>query len=174
MNWKHVDVVAFGGPENLHLVEETALPEPQPGQVRVKVLTAGTGFTDTIIRKGQYPYVKTNPPFTLGYDWFGMVDKAGADATTFKVGDYVADMPRIGGYAQRTSADGRGRYLSRLHWSRRRRRGAGPGRARRPGAGAGRARRPGARRSRIVTTLPAGVAAEAPPSNPESRRVRRN
>ncbi len=105
MNWKHVDVVAFGGPENLHLVEETALPEPQPGQVRVKVLTAGTGFTDTIIRKGQYPYVKTNPPFTLGYDWFGMVDKAGADATTFKVGDYVADMPRIGGYAQYLCAD---------------------------------------------------------------------
>lgn len=105
MNWKHVDVVAFGGPENLRVVEEMALPEPQRGQVRVKVLTAGTGFTDTIIRKGQYPYVKTKPPFTLGYDYFGMIDKVGVDVTTLKVGDYVADMPRIGGYTQYLCAD---------------------------------------------------------------------
>lgn len=105
MNWKHVDVVDFGGPENLRVAEETALPEPQHGQVRVKVLTAGTGFTDTIIRKGQYPYVKSKPPFTLGYDWFGVVDKAGAEVTTLKVGDYVADMPRIGGYTQYLCAD---------------------------------------------------------------------
>ncbi len=100
MSWQHVDITAFGGPEVLQLVTETVLPEPGPGEVRVKVLTAGTGFTDTIIRQGQYVDVKQKPPFTLGYDWFGTVDKAGPGVSAFKVGDAVADMPVIGGYTQ--------------------------------------------------------------------------
>ncbi len=100
MSWKHVDISAFGGPEQLRVVEETELPEPKPGQLRIKVLTAGTGFTDTIIRQGQYVDVKDKPPFTLGYDWFGVVDKVGAGVSGFKVGDPVADMPVIGGYTQ--------------------------------------------------------------------------
>lgn len=98
--WKHIDISAFGGPENLRTVTENHLPEPGPGQVRVKVLTAGTGFTDTIIRRGQYVDVKDKPPFTLGYDWYGLVDAIGEGVTTFKPGDPVADMSVIGGYTQ--------------------------------------------------------------------------
>ena len=98
--WQHVDVKAFGGPEQLELVTETTLPEPAPGEVRVKVLAAGTGFTDTIIRQGQYVDVKDKPPFTLGYDWFGVVDKTGPGVARFSPGDFVADMPVIGGYTQ--------------------------------------------------------------------------
>lgn len=105
MQWKHVDISAFGGPENMRVVTETALPEPGPGQVRVKVLTAGTGFTDTIIRQGQYVDVKDKPPFTLGYDWFGIVDAVGTGVSEFKPGDPVADMPMIGGYTQYLCVD---------------------------------------------------------------------
>lgn len=98
--WQHIQLTAFGGPEQLALVNEDTLPEPGPGQVRVKVLTAGTGFTDTIIRQGQYPGVKQKPPFTPGYDWFGVVDAVGSGVTTLQPGDAVADMPVIGGYTQ--------------------------------------------------------------------------
>lgn len=105
MSYQHVIVSAFGGPENLQVVTEPALPEPAPGQVRVKVLAAGTGFTDTIIRQGQYVDVKDKPPFTLGYDWFGEVDKLGAGVTDFRVGQFVADMPVIGGYTQYLCVD---------------------------------------------------------------------
>jgi len=63
-------------------------------------LSAGTGFTDTIIRQGQYPGVKTKPPFVPGYDWFGVVDALGEGVTDFQVGQYVADMPVIGGYTE--------------------------------------------------------------------------
>jgi NADPH:quinone reductase-like Zn-dependent oxidoreductase len=70
MGWHRIELTAFGGPENLRLVQEHHLPEPAPGQIRVKVLAAGTGFTDTIIRQGQYIDVKDKPPFTLGYDWW--------------------------------------------------------------------------------------------------------
>jgi len=100
MGWKHVDVTAFGGPENLQIVEESELPQPAPGEIRVRVLTAGTGFTDTIIRRGQYVDVKDKPPFTIGYDWFGVVDALGAGVSGLALGDCVADMPVIGGYTQ--------------------------------------------------------------------------
>ena len=65
MAYRHVIIRQFGDPEQLQVVEEPALPEPARGQVRVKVLAAGTGFTDTIIREGQYIDVKDKPPFTL-------------------------------------------------------------------------------------------------------------
>ena len=100
MQWKHVDISAFGGPENMKIVTEEAMPEPAPGEIRVKVLTAGTGFTDTIIRQGQYVDVKDKPPFTLGYDWFGVVDALGEGVSRFKVGDPVADLSVIGSYTQ--------------------------------------------------------------------------
>lgn len=103
--WQHIQLTAFGGPEQLALVNEDTLPEPGQGQVRVKVLTAGTGFTDTIIRQGQYPGVKQKPPFTPGYDWFGVVDAVGSGVTTLQPGDAVADMPVIGGYTQYLLAD---------------------------------------------------------------------
>lgn len=100
MSWKRIELRAFGGPENLQMVEEDTLPEPLAGQIRVRVLAAGTGFTDTIIRKGQYVDVKDKPPFTLGYDWYGVVDKLGSGVKDLKVGDPVADMSVIGAYTQ--------------------------------------------------------------------------
>lgn len=100
MSYKRVMLTAFGGPENLQLQEERVLPEPGPGEVRVKVLSAGTGFTDTIIRQGQYVGVKDKPPFVPGYDWFGVVDALGEGVDSLSPGQAVADMPVIGGYTQ--------------------------------------------------------------------------
>nr|WHW29694.1 putative bifunctional protein: zinc-containing alcohol dehydrogenase; quinone oxidoreductase [uncultured bacterium] len=100
MAYKKIVLQAFGGPEQLTVVEEPQLPEPAAGEVRVKVLAAGTGFTDTIVRQGQYVDVKEKPPFVPGYDWFGVVDKVGEGVLNFAEGDYVADMPVIGGYTE--------------------------------------------------------------------------
>ena len=100
MTYQRILLKAFGGPEQLTLEIVEGLPEPAPGEIRVKVLTAGTGFTDTVIRQGQYPGVREKPPFVLGYDWFGVVDALGEGVTGLQVGQYVADMPVIGGYTQ--------------------------------------------------------------------------
>ena len=54
MQYKRVMLTKFGGPEELHLETVDGLPEPAAGEIRVRVLAAGTGFTDTIIRQGQY------------------------------------------------------------------------------------------------------------------------
>ena len=55
MSWQHVRISRFGGPEVLELAEEPTIPNPGAGEVRIKVLAAGTGFTDSFIRRGRYP-----------------------------------------------------------------------------------------------------------------------
>jgi NADPH:quinone reductase-like Zn-dependent oxidoreductase len=64
MAWQHIRIARFGGPEVLELAEQPTIPDPGPGEVRIKVLAAGTGFTDTFIRRGRYPDFKGPRPFT--------------------------------------------------------------------------------------------------------------
>jgi NADPH:quinone reductase-like Zn-dependent oxidoreductase len=100
MPWKHISIARFGGPEVLELVEETTVPEPGPGEVLIKVLAAGTGFTDTFIRGGRYPDVKGPFPLTPGYDLVGVVEKRGAGVSSLQVGQMVADLCIVGGYTE--------------------------------------------------------------------------
>ena len=94
-----VIISRFGGPEVLQVIEEE-VPEPESGQVRVKVLAAGVAFADTMMREGVYPGAP-QPPFTPGFDIVGSVDKLGEQTSRVKVGQsVVALMPRgLGGYA---------------------------------------------------------------------------
>jgi len=98
--WQHIQIARFGGPEVLELVTEEALPAPGPGEARIKVLAAGTGFTDTFIRMGRYPDFKGPLPFTPGYDLVGVVDALGEGVTAPAVGTMVADLTVVGGYTQ--------------------------------------------------------------------------
>lgn len=100
MSYKRIIITKFGDPEVMQWVEESSLPEPKPGEVRVKVLKTSANFTDIMIRKGKYPDVKDKPPFSLNYDMVGVVDKLGEGSTEFQVGDKVADMTVIGAYAE--------------------------------------------------------------------------
>jgi len=100
MSWQHLRISQFGGPEVLQMVEEATIPEPGPGQVRIKVLAAGTGFTDTMIRRGRYPDFKGPLPFTPGYEIVGVVEKTGAGVVAPLEGERVADLCVVGGYAQ--------------------------------------------------------------------------
>ena len=81
------------------MAEEAALPVPGPGEVRLRVLAAGTGFTDTFIRRGRYPDFKGPLPFTPGYDMVGQVEQAGP-GVTIPQGRMVADLCVTGGYTQ--------------------------------------------------------------------------
>ena len=100
MGYKRVVITKFGGPEVLKMVDETILPEPKSGEVRVKVLVTSAAFTDVWIRMGTYPDVKEKPPFSPGYDMVGVVDKLGEGVTRFKVGQRVADLTVIGAYSE--------------------------------------------------------------------------
>src|SRR5271167_2675139 len=100
MSWQHIRVARFGGPEVLELAEQQTVPDPGPGEVRIKVLAAGTGFTDTFIRRGRYPNFKGPLPFTPGYDLVGVVEAIGRDVPANLKGQLVADLCVVGGYAQ--------------------------------------------------------------------------
>jgi NADPH:quinone reductase-like Zn-dependent oxidoreductase len=100
MTWQSIRVSRFGGPEVLELAETPTIPEPGPGEVRIRVLAAGTGFTDTFIRRGRYPDFKGPLPFTPGYDLVGLIEKVGPGVTELREGELVADLCVVGGYAQ--------------------------------------------------------------------------
>ncbi len=100
MSWQHIRITRFGGPEVLELAEQPSIPEPGPGEVRIKILAAGTGFTDSFIRRGRYPDFKGPLPFTPGYELVGVVDKTGPGVVAAREGELVADLCVVGGYAQ--------------------------------------------------------------------------
>ena len=100
MTWRHIRIARFGGPEVLELAEELTIPEPGPDEIRIKVLAAGTGFTDSFIRRGRYPDFKGPLPFTPGYEIVGVVEKTGPGVAAPREGQMVADLCVVGGYAQ--------------------------------------------------------------------------
>jgi NADPH2:quinone reductase len=85
-----------GGPEVLDYVD-IELPQPGPGQARVKHTVIGVNFIDTYHRSGLY---KLPLPSGLGSEAAGVVEAVGAGVTTLKVGDRVAYAGAMGAYAQ--------------------------------------------------------------------------
>lgn len=76
------------------------MPTPRRGEVRVRVLASGLEYTDVTIRRHLYPQtMRRRPPFVLGYDVVGEIDRVGADVTDFQPGDRVADLTVLGSNA---------------------------------------------------------------------------
>lgn len=101
MQYHKIKITKFGNIDVLEYVTENELPEPQAGQVRVKVLATSAAFTDTLIRRGIYPNVsKKMLPFSPGYDMVGIVDKLGDGVNNLKVGQKVAELTVIGAYSE--------------------------------------------------------------------------
>ncbi|QBY55030.1 medium chain dehydrogenase/reductase family protein [Cupriavidus oxalaticus] len=97
---KHMRIIVtnYGGPDALHVVEEEC-PEPKAGEVRVRVLAAGVGQPDLMMREGFHP--ETPPlPFTPGWDLVGMVDKLGSGVSGVEPGQIIAALPISGAYAE--------------------------------------------------------------------------
>jgi NADPH2:quinone reductase len=93
-----VRITRPGGPEVLALVDEP-LPEPQGGEVLVRVAAAGVNRPDIQQRRGLYP----PPPGASeipGLDIAGVVEGVSADVNWPRVGDAVCALVTGGGYAQ--------------------------------------------------------------------------
>jgi NADPH2:quinone reductase len=91
-----IRVHEFGGPEVL-VCEETSLPEPGPGEARVKIEAAGVNFIDIYHRTGKYP---GRLPITPGMEGAGTVDAVGSGVSDLKPGDRVAYAMVRGAYAE--------------------------------------------------------------------------
>src|ERR1700683_3862207 len=109
MKTRKVRIHRFGGPDVLR-VDEVEPSMPDARQVRVSVKAASINPVDFKIRNGNYPAVKEDRlPYTLGRDVSGVVEKCGAQATQYKVGDEVVGIVGIGGggYAKKVTLDQR-------------------------------------------------------------------
>jgi len=91
-----IRVHEFGDASKL-IEEDLPLPEPRPGEVRVKVHAIGMNFADIYQRRGWYP---APPPFAPGTEFAGTVDKLGEGVSQFKIGDRVATASGAQAYAE--------------------------------------------------------------------------
>ncbi|HET7478522.1 MAG TPA: quinone oxidoreductase [Rubrobacteraceae bacterium] len=93
---KAIRVHEFGGPEVLSY-EDVEVPEPGPGQARVKLAASGVNFIDVYQRTGIYP---GELPRTLGLEGAGEVEAVGEGVEDLSAGDYVAFAMTPGSYAE--------------------------------------------------------------------------
>ncbi|HJU50475.1 MAG TPA: medium chain dehydrogenase/reductase family protein [Pseudogulbenkiania sp.] len=98
MRQTRILVTRYGGPDALRVIDEEC-PEPKEGEVRVRVLAAGVGLPDLMMREGIHP--ETPPlPFTPGWDLVGVVDQVGGSVSGVAPGQIVAALPIHGAYAE--------------------------------------------------------------------------
>jgi NADPH:quinone reductase-like Zn-dependent oxidoreductase len=86
--------------------EERDVPEPGPGEVRVKVAACALNHLDTWVRRG-VPGHKFPLPMIPGCDVAGTVDVLGPGVSNAKVGDRVAVAPGLSCGACRACLSGR-------------------------------------------------------------------
>ena len=102
---KAIRIHNYGGPEVLHY-EDAPRPQPQAGEVLVRVHAAGVNPIDWKVREGHMKdFWPHKFPLILGWDLSGVVEELGkgpAAAGRFKIGDEVYSLPdptRNGAYA---------------------------------------------------------------------------
>ena len=98
MKNRRIIVTRYGSPDTLQLIEEEC-PEPNRGEVRVRVLAAGVALPDVMAREGIHPETPS-VPFTPGWDLVGIVDRLGEAVTGVVPGQIVAAMPISGAYSE--------------------------------------------------------------------------
>lgn len=87
-----------GGPDVL-TVDDVEVGAPGEGQIKIKQHACGVNFIDTYFRTGMYPS-PVGLPFVAGNEGAGEVIAVGPGVTDLKVGDRVAYVVGLGGYAE--------------------------------------------------------------------------
>ncbi len=93
-------VIARPGPPEVLEPRDVPLPEPGPGQLRVRVAASGVNRADLLQRRGHYPPPPGWAADIPGLEYAGTVDAPGEGAARFHVGDRVMGLVGGGGYAE--------------------------------------------------------------------------
>lgn len=87
------------GPPDVLVERSRELPEPGPGEVRLKVAAAGVNFADLLMRMGLYGTVPPKP-YSPGFEVAGVVTQTGSAVKEWREGDRAVALMRYGGYAR--------------------------------------------------------------------------
>lgn len=96
---KSIVITKPGGPEVLAL-EERPVPEPGPGEIRVRVHASALNRADLLQRRGSYPAPPGAPADVPGLEYAGEVDAIGEGAGLWAVGNRVMGIIGGGGHAE--------------------------------------------------------------------------
>jgi len=82
-------------------IVEIPIPKPAANQLLIQNQFAGiNGGFDTLLCRGEVPYINLTPPFDLGVEVVGKVVKVGDNVKDFQIGDAVVTTARGGGYRE--------------------------------------------------------------------------
>ena len=95
---QQINMKTTGTPDVL-FIEETEIPQPQAGEILVKVAYAGINRPDIMQRQGLYPMPKGVTPI-MGLELSGTVAAIGEGVTAFKPGDEICALTDGGAYAE--------------------------------------------------------------------------
>ncbi|HEX8690961.1 MAG TPA: NAD(P)H-quinone oxidoreductase [Longimicrobium sp.] len=96
---KAIVIARPGGPEVL-VQEEREVPQPGPGEVRVRVHASALNRADLLQRRGAYPAPPGAPADVPGLEYAGEVDAVGEGAGLWAVGNRVMGIVGGGGHAE--------------------------------------------------------------------------
>ncbi|MGW9480306.1 zinc-binding dehydrogenase [Saccharomonospora azurea] len=100
-----VRMTGFGGPEVL-VPGEAPDPEPDAGQVVVRVAYANITFVETQYRRGPFGPFQVEPPLVPGNGVGGVVTRVGTKVDPGLIGErVVASLTGSGGYAEQVAVD---------------------------------------------------------------------
>lgn len=88
-----------GGPEVL-VLRDVPTPEPQRGEVRVRVRATAVNRADLLQRLGHYPAPPDAPADIPGLEYAGEIDALGEGVTELAIGDRVFGLAGGGAYAE--------------------------------------------------------------------------
>ncbi len=98
-----IRVHQYGGPEQLKL-EQISCPEPQAGEVLVRVHAAGVLPAEWKVRQGLFKdFLPISFPYIPGSAFAGVVEEVGSDVTAFQKGQAVFGRSNNGTYAEYTT-----------------------------------------------------------------------
>lgn len=93
-------VVREPGDAGVLELREVRRPEPDPGQIRVRVRSSGINRADLLQRRGHYPAPPGWPDDIPGLEYAGVVERLGEDVERWEIGDPVMGLVGGGGYAE--------------------------------------------------------------------------
>ena len=89
----------FGEPADVLIVSDSAIPQPGPGQVRIRTILSPIHNHDLWTVRGSYGY-KPELPAIGGSEAVGTIDALGDDVDGWQMGDEVVALLAGGGYAE--------------------------------------------------------------------------
>lgn len=108
---KVVVATRFGGVDVLE-TRDIPTPEPEAGQVRVRITSIGMNHAELMARRGEYRLMSGDPPFVPGIEAGGVIDAIGAGVSSRQVGQRVV----LGAGVPRQSVDPLGGGTYRSHY----------------------------------------------------------